>query len=74
MNRKTEGIDLLRALCLEFGPSGCEDRVADLIKENIEGSYDELIEDRMGGVVALIRGNGKTDKKLMLNAHMDEVG
>lgn len=74
MNRKTEGLDLLRALCLEFGPSGCEDRVADLIKENIEGSYDELIPDRMGGVVALIRGNGKSDKKVMLCAHMDEVG
>lgn len=74
MNRKTEGLDLLRDLCLEFGPSGCEDRVADLIKENIEGSYDELIPDRMGGVVALVRGNGKSDKKVMLSAHMDEVG
>lgn len=74
MNRKTEGLDLLKALCLEFGPSGCEDRVADLIKENIEGSYDELIPDRMGAVIALIRGNGKSDKKVMLCAHMDEIG
>ena len=74
MNRKTEGPNLLRALCLEFGPSGCEDRVADLIKENIEGSYDELVPDKMGAVIALIRGNGKSDKKVMLSAHMDEIG
>ncbi len=67
-------MELLRALCLEFGPSGCEGRVAEMIKENIEGAYDQLIPDRMGGVIALIKGNGKTDERVMISAHMDEVG
>ena len=61
MENKLNGIDLLRQLCMEFGPSGCEDNVVNSIKENIEGSYDELIPDRMGGVIALIRGNGESD-------------
>ncbi len=74
MKNKLSGIELLRRLCLEFGPSGCEDRVAGLIKENIELSYDELILDRMGGVIALIRGSGASDERIMLSSHMDEVG
>lgn len=74
MKNKLTGLDLLRELCLAFGPSGCEDDIAEMIKENIEGSYDELIPDRMGGVIALIRGNGLTNERIMISAHMDEVG
>lgn len=74
MSEKSYGIDLLKDLCLAFGPSGYENEVADLIKENIEGCCDELIPDRMGGVIALIRGNGKSRERLMLSSHMDEVG
>lgn len=74
MDKKLTGLSLLRELCLKFGPSGCEDEVAHFIKDNIEGSYDELIPDRMGGVIALIKGNGSTDERIMINAHMDEIG
>ncbi len=74
MSKILDGMELLRALCLEFGPSGCEGRVAELIKENIEGSYDELIPDRMGGVVALIKGNGASEERMIISSHMDEVG
>lgn len=68
------GYELLEKLCLAFGPSGCEDGVAKLILENIEGCYDELIPNRTLGVIAVIRGNKKSSKKLMLSSHMDEVG
>ncbi len=74
MENRLNGIDLLRQMCMAFGPSGCEDDVAELIKENIEGSYDELIPDRMGGVIAHIRGSGESDERVMISAHMDEVG
>lgn len=74
MSKEKRGIDLLGELCLEFGPSGCEERVASRILENIEGIYDELIDDRMGGVIAVVRGNGTSDKRVMLSCHMDEVG
>lgn len=72
---------LLRTLCQTFGPSGCEDRVAQVIKDNISGLYDELVPDRMGGVIAVIRSRRKSSsnakiapKRLMLSCHMDEVG
>ena len=71
---KYSGTELLRQLCLAFGPSGCEDNVADIIKEQIEDSYDSLYSDRLGNVIALI-GTGKNDRqRLMISAHMDEVG
>lgn len=68
--KKLSGIDLLRALCAEFGPSGCEGNVADFI----EGQLREVCEtrrDRMGNVIAHLPGNGP---RVMLSAHMDEVG
>ena len=78
MKQNFTTISLLRELSLTFGPSGCEDAVADLIRERIAGYYDELIPDRMGGVIALIRGSGNVPKgapaRLMLSCHMDEVG
>jgi len=70
---KQTGSELLRTLCLAFGPSGNEDPVARLIIENIEGSYDELIPNRTLGVIAVIRG-GAGHKRIMLSSHMDEVG
>ncbi len=72
--RGKRGMELFRALCLEFGPSGCEERVAKLIIENIEDCCDSLEVDRMGGVIATVRGSGESDKRLMLSCHMDEVG
>lgn len=71
--KEFRGIDLLRELCLAFGPSGCEEGIADMIKENIEGNYDELVPDRMGGVIAKINGSDPS-KRVMVSAHMDEVG
>ena len=65
---KKSGFELLESLCNIFGPSGCEDPVAKAILENIEGCYDELIPNRCCGVIAHIKGNGKSEKKLMLSA------
>lgn len=67
---KLSRIDLLRALCAEFGPSGCEGNVADFIEGQLRGVC-ETRRDRMGNVIAHLPGKGK---KVMLSAHMDEVG
>ncbi len=77
--KKYEGIELLRELCLAFGPSGCEDNVAELIKEELGGAYDECSTDRMGNLIAVLRGKGagynsENPLRIMLAAHMDEVG
>lgn len=78
MCEKLSKKELLRDLCLTFGPSGCEDPVAKKILENIDGCYDSLIPNRTSGVIAKICGNSKGGalgtKKLMLSCHMDEVG
>ena len=65
--------ETLKKLCLIFGPSGCEDRVADAVLEEAAGLYDECVRDSFGNVMLKISSD--TDKApLMLSAHMDEVG
>ncbi|MGC9772062.1 M42 family metallopeptidase [Fervidobacterium islandicum] len=55
------------------GPSGNEDNVREYIKEKISSKVDEVITDRMGNLIALKKGKG-SGKKILLDAHMDEVG
>lgn len=67
--------ELLKELSLEFGPSGYEDKVKERIREIITPCVDngsELFEDKVGNLIYHIKGEGKP--KLMINAHMDEVG
>lgn len=76
---KYTGIELIRHLSVAFGPSGCEDAVRDLIIEQIEGACDGYCIDRVGNLVARVSGRGmdyhpSTPRRLMLCAHMDEVG
>lgn len=64
---------LLEKLCNEYGVSGNEDRVRKLILDEIRHFADEVRIDTMGNVLALKRGKN-SKKKVMLCAHMDEVG
>ena len=71
---KYNGIELLRQLCLIFGPTGCEDNVAEFIEGQIDGVCDRVHTDRLGNLIALI-GSGEADRqRIMISAHMDEVG
>ena len=54
------------------GASGDEGEVREFIKKHIEPYADEITVDSMGNLIALKRGNDK--KRVMLSAHMDEVG
>lgn len=76
---KYVGLELIRALSLAFGPSGCEDAVRALIREQIEDYCDTVTMDKAGNLLATIRGRGVDYRPgergcLMLAAHMDEVG
>lgn len=76
---KYTGINLLRELSLAFGPSGCEDAVRALITEQIKGECDNLTVDKTGNLIAVVRGRGndynkQNPRRVMLSAHMDEVG
>ena len=72
------GTELLKVLCELYGPSGFEYKVKDFIKEQTETTC-EYIPNRTGNLICLIRGGGegynaKEPKKIMISAHMDEVG
>ncbi len=72
MSKKAD-ISLIKELSLAFGPTGVENEVADIIKEKISDLADSVKLDRMGNLIARMTF-GKGSKKLMVSAHMDEVG
>lgn len=73
--------ELLEHLCRIFGPSGCEQKVAEFICTQLTGECDCVYTDRLGNVIAEIRSKASlkstkenTRKKLLIAAHMDETG
>lgn len=62
---------LLDTLTSLSGPSGFEGEVRGFIREQIKPYVDEIFIDRMGNVIAHKKGKGK---KVIIDAHMDEVG
>ncbi len=66
--------DTLKTLCAINGTSGREDAVREKILEMIDGKCDECKVDPMGNIIAFKKGKQPRAQKLMLDAHMDEVG
>ena len=65
--------ELIKKLTETYGPSGREERIREMIRGEIEGLADEMRVDAMGNLIALRRGSGD-GLKVMLAAHMDEIG
>lgn len=64
---------MLKKLCNINSTSGDENDIRDFIISEIK-DYCELSVDNLGSVIALKKGNKAPAKKLLLCAHMDEVG
>ena len=64
---------LMRELCLASGVSGSEDEVADIIERELKDVADTIERDNMGSIIATKKGSKKAPK-VMLAAHMDEIG
>ncbi|MBQ7383593.1 MAG: M42 family metallopeptidase [Clostridia bacterium] len=66
----------LKALCLTPSVSGREEAIREKIKEMISPLTDECYTDNLGNLIAVKHGSGSNDtkKKIMLCAHMDEIG
>ncbi len=64
----------LRTLCLYPSVSGRESAIRDKINEMISPFVDETRIDNLGNLIALRRGYAEDKKKIMLCAHMDEIG
>jgi putative aminopeptidase FrvX len=55
-----------------FGPAGFENEAAAMIRQDVEPLVDDIIQDPIGNLIAIKRG--QSDRTVMLDAHMDEVG
>lgn len=66
--------DFISLLSIGSGVSGHEASIASLVRERFIPLTDEVRCDTFGNVYALKKGNGKLRSKIMLAAHMDEIG
>ncbi|MBQ7581159.1 MAG: M42 family peptidase [Clostridia bacterium] len=68
-------IDVLKELCLLNGISGREDAVREYIISKIK-SFDDCkyYVDNLGNLIVEKKGKKRAKNKVMLDAHMDEVG
>ncbi len=67
-------LDTLQKLCTLPGVSGCEDAVRSYIAQEIAPFADTVSTDTMGNLIAFRKGSLGNGRRLLLAAHMDEVG
>jgi tetrahedral aminopeptidase len=67
-------LKLLEKLCNASAVSGDEGEVRTIVLAEIKGHTDEVRVDALGNVLATKKGTGKQPVRVMLSAHMDEVG
>lgn len=65
-------IALLKSICEVPGAPGFENRIRNFVINEIKDLVDDLSVDNMGNVIAFKKG--KSPKKVMAAAHMDEIG
>jgi len=67
--------ELIQKLTTAFGPVGFEDNVRTLIRAEIAALADAVSVNPLGSLIAVKRGAGRgARRKIMLVAHMDEIG
>lgn len=65
---------LLQKLCMACAVSGNEGEVREIVLEQVNPMADDVRVDAMGNVLARRKGAGKKHLRVMVAAHMDEVG
>lgn len=63
---------LLAKICRVAGPPGYEQKIRNVVLEEIKGHVDSYQIDNMGNLIALKKGRS-AKKKVMMGAHMDEI-
>lgn len=66
--------EVLTRLCQSPGPSGFEDEAALQAQALLSPLVDEVRRDRLGSVIGLRRCGRPGAKRVLLDAHLDEVG
>jgi endoglucanase len=64
--------ELIKKLVEISSPSGREDAIREAITEEVRDYVDELRVDALGNLICMKKG--KSGKKLLLDAHLDEIG
>ena len=67
-------LKLLEKLCNVIAISGDESEVRKIVLQEIKPYADEVKVDALGNVLAMKSGRGRKRPRVMLDAHMDEVG
>lgn len=63
--------ELLKKLVTAYGPASNEEIIRDIIINEVKNHVDEYKVDSLGNLIAHKKGNGK---KIMISAHMDQIG
>ncbi len=69
-----ETYEILKALTDEKGVSGFEGNVSETAKELLAPFCDEVWENRFKSVIGVKKSGNKNAKKLMVEAHLDQIG
>lgn len=67
-------LELVKTLCNLDGASGSEENVCEFIQNEIRDYVDEMKVDAIGNLIAFKKGEKTPKQRLMLCAHMDEIG
>lgn len=67
-------LSLLEKLCTSRGISGDESSIRDIIIDEIKDFATDYYTDNLGNLIVFKKGRNKPEHKLMISAHMDEVG
>ena len=66
--------DLLKRLCETPGVPGREEPIRALVLDEMRSLVDEMTVDALGSVVGTKKGKSGTGPRVMIAAHMDEIG
>lgn len=67
-------IELLRKLVEIPAPSGHEDRMIEFLRNYMARYADSVEVDKIGNVIGIVKGESKEAPRVMVSAHMDEIG
>ncbi|RLE63150.1 MAG: M42 family peptidase [Thermoprotei archaeon] len=67
-------LELLKKLTEIPAPSGHEDRMIHFLKDYMSNYADKVEIDSIGNVIAVIEGEDAKAPRIMVSAHMDEIG
>ena len=68
-----KALSVLKRMTESFGPSGFERETARIIKDYMKEYADEILSDKLGSLVYVLKGNEERPH-ILLAGHIDEVG